>query len=263
MTTINTVITVIGPTAVGKTSLGVQLGRAFHTEVISIDSLQCYKPGSIVTAKPTPEETKGVPHHMIDFLEVDEEPDSFTEDTLACIAKIQRKGRVPILVGGSTSLTIPVLKAARSQGNRIFAILLGSPPSIHKHNIEARVDEMVYSGLVDEMTKLYELQRSLLGPSPDFSRGVWKTIGYKEFYPYLSGENKGCAKALESAIVNTKRNSVCYAQLQWDWIQTEMCPFLEDMQIPYIELQATSKQDITVAGMASVRGYLRFLHQHQ
>ncbi|CAI7662995.1 unnamed protein product [Penicillium bialowiezense] len=251
MTSINTIITVIGPTAVGKTSLGVQLGRAFHTEVISIDSLQCYKAGGIVTAKPTPEETKGVPHHMIDFLEADEEPYSFIEDTLACVTNIQRKGKVPILVGGSTSLTLPVLEAARLQGNRIFAIILGSPPSIHKHNIEARVDEMVYSGLVQEMMHLYELQRTYLGHNPDFSKGLWKTIGYKEFYPYLSGEKSGSSKALESAIENTKKNSVCYAQLQWDWIQAEMCPALEDMQIPYIELQATSKQDLTMAGMAS------------
>jgi tRNA A37 N6-isopentenylltransferase MiaA len=55
---INTIITVIGPTAVGKTSLGIGLGKAFHTEVISIDSLQCYKAGGIVTAKPTLAETK-------------------------------------------------------------------------------------------------------------------------------------------------------------------------------------------------------------
>jgi tRNA A37 N6-isopentenylltransferase MiaA len=257
---INTIITVIGPTAVGKTSLGIELGKAFHTEVISIDSLQCYKAGGIVTAKPTLAETKGVPHHLIDYLEADEEPHSFIEDALACIAKVQRSGKVPILVGGSTSLTIPLLEATRSQGNRIFAIILGSPPSIHKHNIEARVDEMVRCGLVHEMMELYELERSYLGDRPNFLKGVWKTIGYKEFYPYLKGGKKGSAKALEKAIEDTKINSVFYAKLQWDWIQKEVCPALEDMSIPFIDMQATSKEDLRMVGTTCVRAYLCFLH---
>jgi tRNA A37 N6-isopentenylltransferase MiaA len=111
---------------------------------------------------------------------------------------------------------------------------------------------MVRCGLVHEMAELYELERSYLGDRPDFLKGIWKTIGYKEFYLYLSGGKKGSGKALEKAIEDTKIKSVFYAKLQWDWIQKEVCPALEDMSIPFIDMQATSKEDIKMVGTTYV-----------
>lgn len=97
------VLAVVGPTATGKTALGVALAEAFEGEVISADSMQIYKGLDVGTAKVAPEETHGVPHHAVDILEPDE-PFSVADfvalaGTLE--ADISARGRLPILVGGT------------------------------------------------------------------------------------------------------------------------------------------------------------------
>ena len=59
------VICVVGPTASGKTKMGVALAKTFDGEVVSVDSMQIYRGMAIGTAAPTPEETEGIPHHMV------------------------------------------------------------------------------------------------------------------------------------------------------------------------------------------------------
>ena len=66
------VLAVVGPTATGKTALGVALAEQFGGEIISADSMQIYKGLDIGTAKVTPEETHGIPHHAVDLLEPDQ-----------------------------------------------------------------------------------------------------------------------------------------------------------------------------------------------
>ena len=61
-------IAIVGPTASGKTSLGVEICKRYDAEAVSCDSMQIYKGMSISTAKPTPDETDGIKHHLIDFL---------------------------------------------------------------------------------------------------------------------------------------------------------------------------------------------------
>lgn len=65
------VLAVAGPTASGKTALGVMLAKEFNGEVISADSMQIYKGMDIASAKPDAEEMEGIPHHLIDFLDRD------------------------------------------------------------------------------------------------------------------------------------------------------------------------------------------------
>ena len=65
------VLAVVGPTASGKTALGVMLAKQYHGEVISADSMQIYQGLDIATAKPTPEEQDGVPHHLIGCIPID------------------------------------------------------------------------------------------------------------------------------------------------------------------------------------------------
>ncbi len=96
-------IVVAGPTASGKTALGVALAKAVGGEVVSADSMQIYKGLSIATAKPTKEETDGVPHHLVDFLDPGE-PFSladYLEAARQTIRKIASKGKIPLLVGGT------------------------------------------------------------------------------------------------------------------------------------------------------------------
>ena len=82
MKTINqkTLIVIVGPTAIGKTSLSVGLAKKYKCEIISADSRQFFKEMSIGTAKPTIEEMKGVPHHFVDFISIKEQ--SFKQSNL-------------------------------------------------------------------------------------------------------------------------------------------------------------------------------------
>ncbi len=87
----------------GKTSLGVMLAQKLNGEVISSDSMQIYKEMNIGTAKPTKEEIKNIPHHLIDFVSPDEEYNvsKYKEDALKTINDILSRGKVPIIVGGT------------------------------------------------------------------------------------------------------------------------------------------------------------------
>ena len=97
------VVAVVGPTATGKTALGVALAQHFSGEVISCDSMQIYKGLDVGTAKVTPEETCGIPHHGVDILTPDK-PFSvagFTAMAGRLEREISARGALPILVGGT------------------------------------------------------------------------------------------------------------------------------------------------------------------
>ena len=99
----HSVVAVVGPTATGKTALGVALAEQFGGEVISADSMQIYKGLDVGTAKVTPEETHGIPHHGVDILEPDA-PFSVADFT-AMAGRLEQeiagRGHLPILVGGT------------------------------------------------------------------------------------------------------------------------------------------------------------------
>ena len=97
------VAAVVGATASGKTALAVELARRLNGEVISADSMQIYRGLSIATAKPTAEEMNGIPHHLIDFAELDEEFSvaRFCELGHRAIEGVSARGRLPIVCGGT------------------------------------------------------------------------------------------------------------------------------------------------------------------
>lgn len=96
-------LVVIGPTAVGKTEVLLELAPRLDGEVISADSMQVYRGLDVGTAKPTPEERRRVPHHLIDLLEPGERFTVARYQRLArqAIADVQGRGRLPILSGGT------------------------------------------------------------------------------------------------------------------------------------------------------------------
>ena len=96
-------IAVVGPTASGKTALAVSLAKRFHGEVISADSMQIYKQMNIATARPTVEEMDGVPHHLIDCLDLSQKFSVADYTALAHqkAAEIYARGHLPILAGGT------------------------------------------------------------------------------------------------------------------------------------------------------------------
>lgn len=108
------IVCIVGPTASGKTRLSVALARALGAEIVSFDSMQLYRRMDIGTAKPTPEEQEGVPHHMIDVLDPAEDcsVSRYVEQADACVQEILSRGKPVVLVGG-TGLYIDSLIAGR------------------------------------------------------------------------------------------------------------------------------------------------------
>src|ERR1700728_3417572 len=96
-------IAVVGPTAAGKSDLAVDLALALDGEVINADSMQLYRGMDIGTAKLTPAERRGVPHHLLDVWDVTKTASVAEYQDLAdvAIADIAGRGRVPIVTGGS------------------------------------------------------------------------------------------------------------------------------------------------------------------
>lgn len=96
-------LVILGPTAVGKTSLGIRLAQQLDGEIISADSRQVYRYMDIGTAKPTPGQLATVPHHLIDVVDPDEQLSlaQFQERAYAVINDLHARGKLPLLVGGT------------------------------------------------------------------------------------------------------------------------------------------------------------------
>ena len=95
-------VAVVGPTAAGKTRLGIEIARKFNGEIVSADSRQVYKYLDICTGKDL-EEYSGIPYHLIDILEPNQEITvlDFQKKSFSAIGKILRRKRTPVIVGGS------------------------------------------------------------------------------------------------------------------------------------------------------------------
>lgn len=137
-------ICIVGPTASGKTALSVRLAQALGGEIVSFDSMQVYRRMDIGTAKPTPEERCGVPHHMLDVADPAENysVSRYVQEADACVQDILSRGKPVILVGG-TGLYIDSLIAGRQ-----FAPL---PQTGRREALERRAAEEGAQPLLDEL----------------------------------------------------------------------------------------------------------------
>ncbi len=108
------IVVVAGPTASGKTALGIALAKDFNGEIVSADSMQVYRGMDIGTAKASLAEREGIPHYMLDVAEPWEDYSvaRYVEQAEACCRDILRRGKLPILVGG-TGLYIDSLVSGR------------------------------------------------------------------------------------------------------------------------------------------------------
>jgi len=97
------IIVLLGPTAVGKTKIAIELALALDGEIVSADSMQLYKKMSIGSAKPTPEEMKQVPHHLVDEIDPTQHFSAAQYQKLAkeAIEDILSRGKLPIIAGGT------------------------------------------------------------------------------------------------------------------------------------------------------------------
>ena len=104
-------VAVVGATAAGKTGLSLDLAEALGGEVVNTDAMQLYRGMDVGTAKLPPDERRGIPHHLLDTLEVTEPATvaEFQEQARAVIAELRGRGATPVLVGGSALYTRAVL----------------------------------------------------------------------------------------------------------------------------------------------------------
>ncbi len=274
---------VIGPTASGKTALGVEICKKFNGEVISCDSMQIYKGLPIATAVPTLEEREGIPHHLMEFLEINQ---NFSVADYVSLAKekienIKSRGKLPVFVGG-TGLYISSLldnvkfapqqfdenirkglnERIKTEGcEKLYEELKAIDPEtaekIHV-NDALRITRALEIYLLTGETKTEQVKRSKEEPSPydpcviglnfenrdilydrinrrvdimmesgmlEEVKSVYgkygdevsvAAIGYKEFIPYLKGED-----TIENCIENVKQESRRYAKRQLTWFRRD------------------------------------------
>ena len=141
-------VVLTGPTASGKTAAALQLAGEFPIEVISADSRQVYRGMDVGTAKPTPAERAEVPHHLLDIIEPNETYSAhrFVEDAHRALDDIRRRGRVPLVVGG-TGFYIKALVEAE--------LLAEVPPDADlRRDLEALLELEGVAGLAARLERL-------------------------------------------------------------------------------------------------------------
>ena len=277
-------IVLTGPTAVGKTKLSIALAKAVNGEIISADSMQVYRYMDVGSAKITPDEMDGVPHHLVDVLDPTEDFNIVLFQQLAkkSMEEIYSKGKIPILVGGTgfyiqaitrdidftqseqddsyrqelealaaekgssflhdmlasvdpksaedihennVKRVIRALEFYKQNGTRISEhneeqkehvspynlayFVLNAPRPLLYERIDARVDEMLKNGLVEEVKTLQRL---------GCHRGMvsMQGLGYKEILAWLEGEYP-----YDEAVRILKRDTRHFAKRQLTWFRRE------------------------------------------
>lgn len=270
-------VSISGPTAVGKTDWAIRLARHYRTEILSADSRQFYREMQIGTAVPSAEELRAIPHHFIQHLSItaDYSVGDFRRDALKLLRDLFRRHSLIIMVGGSGLYMDAVTRGldefpevapeiregliekwkgegigalqellakadpdyhARVDLNnpqrliRALEVCLGSgqpyssflgrrrPPDFFTHiplgiqaprqvvyqRIDARVDQMMEAGLLEEVRRLL----------PYRDTNALQTVGYRELFAFLEGHWD-----LETAVSEIKKNTRRFAKRQQTWLR--------------------------------------------
>ncbi|MCR5315642.1 MAG: tRNA (adenosine(37)-N6)-dimethylallyltransferase MiaA [Bacteroidaceae bacterium] len=283
----NTLVVLLGPTAVGKTELSIRLAKLLSCDIISADSRQIYQDIDIGTAKPTKEEQEAVKHHFIDILPLTEyySAAQYESDVLNLLEQQFQKNSLALMVGGSMMYIDAVTKGiddiptiddetremmrqkfetegldalsaelklldpeyyelvdkknhkrivhaleicyqtghtytsfrknqTKERPFRIVKVGLRRERENLFSRINARVDQMMKQGLMDEVRKVYPLREL----------NALNTVGYKELFKVLDGEWE-----LRMAVERMKKNTRVYAKKQMTW-------FAHDEEIHWIDV---------------------------
>ena len=271
-------ITIIGPTAIGKTNLAIKLADYFKTEIVSADSRQFYKEMNIGTAKPSNSELNSIKHHLINNKSINDNYNisDYEKDALKSIKSIFNKNDAAILVGGSGLYINTVLygldeipgisdeirnslyldlelkgikklqeelklldpasysdidinnprrliralevsistgksyssflkKKKKKRDFNIIVLGINQERSELYNKINTRVDNMIESGLINEVKELYNLK----------GLNALNTIGYREVFNYIEDKY-----SLDECINEIKKNTRRYAKRQLTWFKS-------------------------------------------
>ena len=140
----NNIICIAGPTASGKTALAVELAKELHGEVVSCDSMQIYRRMNIGTAKPTMEEMQGIPHHMIDVAEPDEDfsVSRYCEMASGIVDDMIARGKTAIIAGGTGLYMDSLIK-----GNAFAPF----PSTGMREKLEREADELGMEAMLERL----------------------------------------------------------------------------------------------------------------
>ncbi|MFC1899858.1 tRNA (adenosine(37)-N6)-dimethylallyltransferase MiaA [Chloroflexota bacterium] len=165
------IITIVGPTCIGKSKLAIHLAQTFGGEIVSADSRQVYRFMDIGTAKPSPKELSLVPHHLINILNPDEEFSLAQYQKLAHIAlsNIQKRDNLPILIGGSGMYVWAVLEG--------WGIPRVAPNAKLRHNLEEEALRIGANGLYRKLEEIDPIAVKHIEPS-----NIRRTIRALEVY---------------------------------------------------------------------------------
>ena len=231
------IIVIVGPTAVGKTKLSIELAKKFDGEIINADSTQIFKGLDIATAKVTDKEKENIVHHLIDIKNItddytvydykfdeeskntDEYLESTNDELYEMLLKIDPKTeihknnrkRVVRAINYYKENKKPLSSKEKTDKELYDTICIGltTDRKILYDRINKRVDVMVESGLLEEAKKIYE--------SNIRTKAVLTPIGYKELFPYFSYE-----KSLDECLNLIRQNSRRYAKRQYTWFNNQM-----------------------------------------
>lgn len=219
-------VVIVGETASGKSALALRLAREFNGEIICADSRTVYKGLDIGTAKPSTEEQMTIKHYLLDIVAPNENftAAQFKSEAEKIIKEITRKGKLPIIVGG-TGLYIDGLlydfgfgssHTKKSLRPNSFLVGLKVEREELKRRIHDRVEVMIKQGLEEEVRKL----------AKDYSwhAKAMTGIGYREFQPYFAG-----LQTLDETVKQIERNTNLYAKRQRTWFKrNESIHWLDD-----------------------------------
>ena len=176
----NNIICIAGPTASGKTALAVELAKRFNGEVVSCDSMQVYRRMDIGTAKPFPEERQGIPHHMIDVADPDEDfsVSRYCEMAGPIVDDIVARGKTAIIAGGTGLYMDSLIK-----GNDFAPF----PSTGCRERLEAQCDEM---GMEFMMNMLREIDPEAAERIHDRKRMIRALEVYQETGETITEHNR-------------------------------------------------------------------------
>ena len=163
---------IVGPTASGKTAVSIQTAKKLDCEIISADSVQIYRGLDIGSAKPTPEEREGVPHYLLDCVNIDEEFNValYRKKAIGCIDDIIQRGKKPLIVGGTglyvNSLIFPLnfsnAKPNLKRRDELTGIEKENPGTLHKmlEKIDPASAERIHPNDIKRTIRAIEIYES-------------------------------------------------------------------------------------------------------